>query len=57
MRVVLDINDGLDGRLDGTVSWAGAPDALPFTGVLELVGILEAAINNEDGTSPVDPNT
>ena len=47
MRLVLDIDRSADGRMEGLVHPAGARLAMPFSGVLELLGIVEELFAHE----------
>jgi hypothetical protein len=53
VRVIVDLRQGQDGRLAGTVASAaavaGAVAAVPFDGIIELVGALESALASGAG--------
>ena len=52
MRVVLELTDRPPGHLDGTATWAEGPEPLPFTGVPELLRVLESATDTGGGSVP-----
>lgn len=53
MRVIVDLREGQDGRLQGTVASAGSAAAMPFDGIIELVGVLESTLAYGSG-EPAD---
>jgi hypothetical protein len=53
MRLVLDIDRSADGRVEGSVHPVGAPAAVPFSGLLELLGTLEELLLPKEG-GPAD---
>lgn len=44
MRFTVEVRRNADGRLEGTIGVAGGQD-VPFTGVIELVGLIEARLD------------
>ena len=50
MRFSVEVRRNADGRLEGTIGVAGERD-VPFSGVIELVGLIEAHLDAAAGTS------
>jgi len=48
LRLVLDIDRSIDGRLEGFVQLVGAQAPKPFSGVLELVATVEELLLDSD---------
>jgi hypothetical protein len=48
MRIVLDLTAHSGEHLEGTANWDGLPAPVPFSGVLELLAVLEDAVADED---------
>lgn len=44
MRFTVEVRRNEDGRLEGAIGVAGGQD-VPFTGVIELVGLIEARLD------------
>ena len=44
MLIVLDLATHSGEHLEGTAAWDGAPAPTPFSGVLELLAVLEGAV-------------
>ncbi|HEU5332738.1 MAG TPA: hypothetical protein VFU73_08245 [Actinocrinis sp.] len=47
MRFTVEVRRNADGRLEGTIGVTGGQD-VPFTGVIELVGLIEARLDAGD---------
>ena len=50
MRFTVEVRRNADGRLEGTIGVAGGQD-VPFAGVIELVGQIEARLDAAPGPS------
>ena len=57
LRLVLDIDRSADGRVEGFVHPVGAQAAMPFSGLLELLGALEELLLPDEGASGADEAT
>ena len=57
MRLVLDIDRSADGRVEGFVHPVGAQAAMPFSGLLELLGALEELLLPDEGAPRADQAT
>jgi hypothetical protein len=58
MEIIVNIEEGDDGRPAGTVRAAGRPDARPFSGNLEFLALVESLYRADHrGWSPPDPDT
>jgi hypothetical protein len=57
MRLVLDIDRSADGRVEGFVHPVGAQAAMPFSGLLELLGALEELLLAVEGAQRADEPT
>jgi hypothetical protein len=51
MEIIVNIEEGEDGRLTGTVRAAGRPDARPFSGNLEFLALVESLYRADDRPS------
>jgi hypothetical protein len=51
MRFTVEVRRNADGRLEGTIGVAGGQDEVPFAGVIELVGLIEARLDAAVGPS------
>jgi hypothetical protein len=49
LQLVLDIDRSADGRVEGSVQPVGAQAAMPFSGLLELLGALEELLFPDEG--------
>jgi hypothetical protein len=54
LRLVLDIDRSADGRVEGFAHPVGAPAAMPFSGLLELLGTLEELLLPKEGGPGAD---
>jgi len=54
LRLVLDIDRSADGRVEGFVHAVGAQAAMPFSGLLELLGALEELLLPDEGAPRAD---
>jgi hypothetical protein len=52
MRIVLDLTAHSGEHLEGTANWDGLPAPVPFSGVLELLAVLEAAVQGAGEDTP-----
>lgn len=53
MRIILDVRQAPNGRLEGSVRTEDSPDAKPFQGILELVGLIESYLASSPNGSGV----
>jgi hypothetical protein len=51
MEIIVNIEEGEDGRLTGTVRAAGGLDARPFSGNLEFLALVESLYRADDRPS------
>lgn len=49
MRLLLDIERSVDGRVEGIVHPGGVRAAMPFSGLLELLGTVEELLSADQG--------
>ena len=54
MRLVLDIDQSPEGRIEGSVGPVGAQAPTPFSGVLELVATVEELVLVSSGPPSLD---
>jgi len=54
LRLVLDIDEPADGRMEGSVQPAGAQGARPFSGLLELLATIEELLLVSEGPAGLD---
>jgi hypothetical protein len=52
VRLALDVNRTQDGRLEGRVVLAGTSTRRPFSGVLELLKVIEELVNQFEPEGP-----
>lgn len=52
MLIVLDLTAHSGEHLEGTATWDGMPGPKPFSGVLELLAVLEDAVQKTDEDIP-----
>jgi hypothetical protein len=52
MLIVLDLTAHSGEHLKGTAIWDGVPAPTPFSGVLELLAVLEDAVRRADEDIP-----
>jgi len=57
LRLVLDIDRSADGRVEGSVHPVAAQAAMPFSGLLELLGALEELLSLDEGAPRADQAT
>jgi len=57
LRLVLDIDRSADGRVEGFVHPGGAQAAMPFSGLLELLGALEELLLPDEGAQRANEAT
>ena len=57
LRLVLDIDRSADGRVEGFVHPVGAQAAMPFSGLLELLGALEELLLPDEGAQRANEAT
>ena len=57
VQLVLDIDRTADGRLEGFVHPGGAQAAMPFSGLLELLGALEELLLLDEGAQRANEAT
>jgi hypothetical protein len=58
MEIIVNIEQGEDGRPAGTVRSAGGPGARPFCGNLEFLALVESLYRADHPSSnPDDPDT
>ena len=55
MSLVLEMNRTHDGRLEGQLRSQSSDAWRPFSGVLELLKVLEETLDVHDGVALVDP--
>lgn len=48
MRLLLEVSRSQEGRLEGTIQSVGHTERSPFSGTLELLRVLEDAIDEAD---------
>jgi hypothetical protein len=48
MRLIIELSQSNQGRLDGTVTHPVTAAEIPFEGVVELVGVLEQHLRSDD---------
>jgi len=56
MSLVLEINRMSDGRFEGQLRSHATDPWRPFSGVLELLKVLEETLDLHEGVAPVGPN-
>lgn len=52
MRLIIDLNQSPQGRLEGSVTHPVTAARVTFEGVIELIGILEQHLRTETETAP-----
>jgi hypothetical protein len=52
MLIVLDLTAHSGEHLEGTATWDGVSSPTPFSGVLELLAVLEDAVRRADEDIP-----
>jgi hypothetical protein len=55
MSLVLEIDRSQDGRLEGQLRSQITDAWRPFSGVLELLKVLEETLDVHEGIAPIDP--
>ena len=58
MLIGLDLTAHSGEHLEGTATWDGLPAPVPFSGVLELLAVLEDAVQRagEETSAPKEPD-
>ena len=55
MRLIIDLSQSPQGRLEGSVTHPGSAAMISFEGIVELIGVLERHLRAEADSSPVKP--
>jgi hypothetical protein len=55
MRLIIDLSQSPQGRLEGSVTHPESTEMINFEGIVELIGVLEQHLRAEADSTPVEP--